>query len=127
MNEYLLEREKDELLKPERRSIEFPDGKTRRVSMSNLHWRWFDRLVAYPFGKGYVYERQEVLDGAARDDNIQNGWTIDTLLAYVIERDVKSAEEQGVDITETLTDIDLMMAKKATMKFHNRNPKIKKS
>lgn len=58
-----------------------------------------------------------------REDNIAAGWTLSSILEYVIDHEVQFANKIGLDLTETDLDLQLMVAKRATMRFHARNPK----
>ena len=41
----LIERDNEERLRVSSRSLEFPDGETRRIETYRLVWRWFDHLI----------------------------------------------------------------------------------
>lgn len=127
MSAYLIEREKDELTKPVTRTMTFPDGTAHELTMSAVHWRWYDRIDAYEFGKGAGYLLSMVQSMEKREDNIAAGWTLSSILEYVIDHEVRFADKIGLDLTETDLDLQLMVAKKATMRFHARNPKKPKS
>jgi hypothetical protein len=124
---YLVEREKDELLKTEYRSLKFPDGETRRIGMFNVYWRWYDRIENCEFGSGASYMLSSALKLVARPKNIEDGWTIDSLIAYMIEERVKVADASGIDFTETTADLYTMIGKKSVTNFHKRNPKTWKT
>ena len=49
----LIERDNEERLRVSSRSLEFPDGETRRIETYRLVWRWFDHLIAE---RGGCYE-----------------------------------------------------------------------
>ena len=123
MSAYLLEREKQELLKSETRQLDFPDGKTITICMNNVIWRWYDRIEADEFGSGMDNILAHCLKHSKDEENIRDGWTLDRIIAWRIEADVMFLDHHGIDITETETDLKIMMAKKATMKFHARNSK----
>lgn len=50
MLSYLIEREKEEMFRTSTRTLDFPDGETRKIEAYRLVWSWFDRVIAYRFG-----------------------------------------------------------------------------
>ena len=123
MSKYLIEREIDELLKTEYRSFQFPDGETRRIGIFNVHWRWYDRIENSEFGSGASYMLTSAHDLLQKPEVVEEGWTYEKLIAYMIEERIKDADQAGCDFTETTADLTLMISKKGVMDFHKRNPK----
>lgn len=115
MSDYLLEREKDELLKAETRALPMPDGTSRNVSAFNVIWRWYDRGLAYDYGLEERSFLQEVVE-----INEHSGQTFDEDFAFSIDCIVKYWDEEGIDPTETDADLWIAAARKATMRFHDR-------
>lgn len=120
---HLLEREKEELLKPEKRFVECPDGETRQICMSVLHWRWYDRLRNSAFGDCATDVLDNAVELSVREQNIKINWTLDAILEWAVDNEIRMTDGLGMDLTETDDDLKLMMARKQVTKFHERNPK----
>lgn len=115
MSEYLLAREKDELLRAEKRSLPMPDGSRRDVTAFNVIWRWYDRGLAYAYGLKEDTFLKEVVE-----INEYSGQTFDEDFAFSIDCIVKYWDEEGIDPTETDADLWIAAAKKASTRFYER-------
>lgn len=108
---YLYEREKEEMLRTDKRTLLFPDGERREIETFRLVWRWFDRVIAYEFGP----DETELLTLALEYSELGKmdvaealGWALEGFV-HVMETD------GGADITDD--NIDLLIAKRAVGRF----------
>lgn len=95
------------------RSIDFPDGTTRRIETYRLVWRWYDRAMEYEFSPSQEWLLKTVLR-CADHENIPIDDALGKVLDYVIGRD----EAHGLDYTDD--NIQLLVAQRAMERFRAR-------
>ena len=111
----LIERDNEERLRVSSRSLEFPDGETRRIETYRLVWRWFDHLIDYEFAPNEADVLRYTLN-CSRDENR----TLHEALGRVVEYLVVSYEgSSGIDLTDD--PLHLLVARQAVARFHERN------
>lgn len=96
MFNYLMEREKDNLLRTATRTLKFPDGTRRKVTAYRLCWVWFDRILGPYFG----HEEQELLGFVLKcmeTEGVDEGEALRQVLEHVVWED---EVQMGVDYTD---------------------------
>ncbi|WP_299628373.1 hypothetical protein [uncultured Tateyamaria sp.] len=93
--DYLMDREREVLLKTCIRYIELPISGRQRIEAYDLVWTWYDRLLAYPHGNDedrlhHFWERCIVEEGCTPSDALVR-------LVYEI---LEGYDERGVDIID---------------------------
>lgn len=114
MLDYLIEREREEMFRTSVRSLEFPDGVTRKLETYRLVWRWYDRALDYEYAPSEEWLLKTVLR-CADLENISVDDALGTVLDYVIGRDEKL---YNMDYTDD--NLELLVAKQAMERFRDR-------
>jgi hypothetical protein len=113
---YLLDRENEEMLRAESRTLDFPDGQTRSIQTYRLVWRWFDRLIAAEYGPS----ENTILQHSLMWSDKKNV-PIDQALGELVDYTVHAMEEKGMDVIDD--PFPLMMAREGLARFAARKEK----
>ena len=116
MSEYLMEMEKDVLLRHETRTLTFRDGTQRRIGAFDVVWRWYDRLITNildddPYHVLDVVE-MDLLDGESWDDVFAR------IVPYIVW---EYAQDDFDFLGEDDALIEIECAQRAILEFHKRN------
>ena len=114
MFDYLIEREREEMFRTSARSLDFPDGVTRKLETYRLVWRWYDRVLEYEYAPSQEWLLNTVLR-CADHEGISVDDALGTVLDYVIRRD---EQQHGMDYTDD--NLELLVAKQAMERFRSR-------
>ncbi|WP_395173320.1 hypothetical protein [Roseibium alexandrii] len=116
MLEYLIDRENEEMLRAERRTLTFPDGETRTIQAYRLVWRWFDHLIAAEYGPSEETILQHTLQWAQ-----EKSVPLEQALSELVDYTLKCTEDAGMDVTDD--PYPLMLAREGLAKFTARKEK----
>lgn len=100
--DYLMEREREVLLRTRTRYIDLPVSGRKRIEAYDLVWTWYDRLVAYPYGNDqprlhHFWERcinEECLSPS------------DALVRLVFEI-IEGYDERDIDVVDDTLTLDI--------------------
>lgn len=106
----LIAREQDEMLRTSTRTLNFPDGETRRVESYRLTWAWFDRLIAYDYAPDEAHILKTALACAVEENR-----SIGDALTRVVEFFVLRTEDRVGDVTDD--NLPLLVAQR---RMHKR-------
>ena len=106
----LLERDIEEALRCSTRTLDFPDGKSRKIKTYRLIWRWYDHIIAYQFAPNEHEILSHALKGA-KQENIP----LAEALAQLVEHIVMETERLGGDLTDD--DVLLFINKKRSISY----------
>ena len=118
MDPWLLEQENKVLSELHTRTLMIDDGTPHEVTMQELYWRWYYRIVV--FETRYNEEDDpSIFDTAVRAAH-KVGESIDEYFPKFIAWDVSIREEMGIDLLEPPWQPELDAAKRASKRFHDR-------
>ncbi len=116
MFEYLIAREKEEMLRVSSRALSFPDGQCRKIEAFRLVWTWFDRVVAC----SWAPDEDELLEMTLNWAD-EKSVPVEEALGHLLDYFVRTSEEMGMDITDDT--LKLSVARQQMERFHERKQK----
>lgn len=98
----LIDRELEELTCVKTRSFVFPDNFRRKITLMEIYWRWYDRLIS-SFASTWTEENflRQALDVSQRYDK-----PLDWMFEKMVETGVSDYDRCGVNVALTKEEWD---------------------